>query len=61
MATASTNAIDLFAMPLDRLAESVSDTNRNDNYVLKENVMEELTTIPTKIDDNIFALRFTYK
>lgn len=61
MAKASRNAIDLFAVPVERLPEGVSDTNRNDNYVPKEEFMAEWTAIPTKTEEGLFALRFTYE
>ena len=61
MAKAGRNAIDLFAVPVERLPEGVSDTNGNDNYVPKEGVMGEWTTIPTKTEEGLFALRFTYE
>ena len=61
MAKASRNAINLFAMSMDCLPESVSDTNEKDNYVPKEDIMGEWTEIPTKTEKCIFALSFTYE
>ena len=61
MAKASKNTIDLFAVPVDRLPESVLDTNGNNNYVPKEDVMGEWTAIPRKTEEGFLAWRFTYK
>src|ERR1700737_507232 len=61
MAKAGRNAIDLFAVPVEHLPEGVSDTNGNDNYVPKEEVMGEWTAIPTKTEEGLFALRLTYE
>jgi hypothetical protein len=50
MARTSRNAIDMFAVPMVRLPQSISHSNGNDNYVPKEDVMGEWTAIPTKIE-----------
>lgn len=61
MAKASRNTIDLFAMHVDRLPEGVSDTNGNDNYIPKEDIIEEWTAISTKTVEGFFSLSFTYE
>ena len=61
MVEASRNAINLFAVPVNRLLESVTHTNGNDNYVPKEVVMGEWMAIPTKTKDSLLALHFTYE
>ena len=39
----------------------MSDVNRNNNYVPKDDFMGEWTTLPEKMDDEQFCLRFTYE
>jgi hypothetical protein len=61
MARQNRSAIDMFAMPLDALPESVIDPNGNDNYAPNEDFMGEGTALPEKTADDLFALRFTYE
>ena len=61
MVKASKTAIDFYVMPVDCLPEGVSDTNRNDNYVPKMNVMGEWTEIPLETKEGIFTLCFMYE
>ena len=48
-------------MLVDILPKGVTDTNGNDNYVPKEDMAEEWTALPGKIEDGTLALRFTYQ
>ena len=61
MARSSRSAIEMFAVKVDRLPESVLDDNGNDNYVPKEDFMGEWTAMPEKIGDGLFCMRFTYE
>ena len=61
MTRSSRSAIYMFAVKVDRLLESVLDDNGNDNYVPKEDFMGEWTTMPEKIGDALFCMRFTYE
>lgn len=56
IARTSRNAIDMFTVPVDRLLESISDLNGNNNYVPKEDVIGEWTAIPTKTERRYFRL-----
>lgn len=61
MARQSRNAVEMFAVKLEQRPEWMVEPNGNDNYVPKEEFMEEWTAIPTKMEDGQFALRFTYE
>ena len=61
MARSSRSAIEMFAVKVDRLPESMSDTNGNNNYLPKEDFMGEWTVLPEKIGDGLFILRFAYE
>ena len=61
MARPSRNAIEMFADKLEHMPKWMVDANGNDNYVPKENFMEDWTPIPTKMEDGQFALWFTYE
>ena len=61
MARPVRSAIEMFAVQLDKLPESVTDDNGNDNYVPKADFMGEWTALPEKVDGGLFALRFTYE
>ena len=61
MARSSKSAIEMFAVQVDCLPESVSDMNDNDNYVPKKDFIGEWTALPEKTEDGLFILRFTYK
>lgn len=53
MAKPSKRKIDMFVVQLDRLLESIFDTNGNDNYVPKEDFIGEQTTLLERIEDGL--------
>ena len=61
MARPVRSAIEMFVVQLDKLPESVTDDNGNDNYVPKADFMGEWTALSEKVDGGLFALRFTYE
>ena len=54
MARPNRSAIEMFAVQLDLLPESVSDPNGNDNYVPKEDFIGEWTALPEKTSTRSF-------
>ena len=61
MARVTRSAVEIFAVMLEERPRWMIEANGNDNYVSKDDLMGEWTTIPSKLDNGTFALRFIYR
>ena len=50
-----------FAVQINSLPKTVVEVNSNDTFVPKDNFIGEWTTLPEKMEDGQFCLRFTYE